>query len=216
MSEPLNLVGQKIGRLTVIEYLGLRKRKDGRHYSWFLCECECGCMTEKKGTTLLSGKVKSCGCYRKDKMHELYYKGGKSKLYDVWRMMKSRCLDSSNPHYHNYGGRGITICNEWLGKTGYENFRKWAESHGYKDGLTLDRNDNNKGYSPENCSWQTMEYQSNHKRNNRYIEMNGVTKTLAMWCKEYGAEYSRTRYRINHGYTLFDALTKPPLFKKGA
>lgn len=210
MSKNLNLVGERYGRFVVIEYLGLKKRKDGHNSKYWLCVCDCGNVVEHTTAELLSGCSLSCGCYRKEKLHNLYYKGGNSKLYDVWRMMKKRCYDETCPQYKNYGARGITICDEWLGDFGYENFKKWAELHGYKEGLTIDRNDNNNGYSPENCSWRTMEYQSNNKRNNRLLEMNGETKTLAMWCKKYGAEYSRTRYRINHGYTLFEALTTPP------
>ena len=217
MSKEVNLIGKRFGRLLVTEYLGLKKRKDGRNNKHWKCVCDCGAIVERSSAALSSGHTISCGCYRKDLMHKLYYKGGKSKLYDVWRMMKIRCYDASSPHYNNYGGRGITICEEWLGESGYENFRNWAESHGYKDGLTLDRTDNNKGYEPNNCSWQTREHQSNNKRNNRFLEMNGETKTLAMWCKQYGAEYSRTRYRINHGYSLYEALVTPPkrIIKEG-
>ena len=210
MGKEVNLINRRFGRLLVIEYLGLRKRKDGRNNKYWKCVCDCGAIVEHTSGNLLSGKTISCGCYRKEKLHDLYYKGGKSKLYDIWRMMKKRCYEKDNPHFHNYGGRGITVCDEWLGKDGYVNFKKWSESSGYKEGLTLDRNDNNKGYSPDNCSWQTMEYQSNNKRNNRRLEMNGEVKTLAMWCKQYGADYSRTRYRINHGYSLYEALTTPP------
>jgi hypothetical protein len=121
--------------------------------------------------------------------------------------MNDRCFNSDFEWYHNYGGRGITICEEWLGCDGFHRFQKWAEQNGYKEGLTIERIDNNGNYCPENCTWVTRKRQSNNQRTNRRLTMGGVTKTLAEWCDEYKADYSRTRYRIDHGYTLKEALT---------
>jgi hypothetical protein len=109
--------------------------------------------------------------------------------------MKTRCYNQKDPRYKNYGVRGITICEEWLcservkglkgGLTkGWSAFKTWAEENGYSDELTIDRIDNNKGYSPENCRWVTMKAQTNNRRNNKYIFYKGRTQTLAQWCEE--------------------------------
>lgn len=103
------------------------------------------------------------------------------------------------------------MCDEWsCGLDGYYNFRKWAEENGYEDGLTIDRIDNDKGYSPDNCQWSTRKYQSNNKRNNTRVTIDGRTQTLTQWCEEFGVPYSRVRVRyMVMGWNIMDALTTP-------
>ena len=209
MSKEVDLIGQRHGRLVCVEYLGLQKRGDGRNNKMWKCVCDCG--NEKIVTTNSFKSSMSCGCYKKDVIHDLRYKGDDSKrLYGIYRQMKLRCYDSSSKHYKNYGLRGIRICGEWLGDDGLDNFRKWAIESGYHKGLTIDRRDNNKDYSPDNCRWVDMKIQSNNKRNNVWLEMNGKTQTLTQWCEEYNVPYPRVRVRIrNMGWTLQEALTTP-------
>lgn len=207
-SEPLNLVGKRYGRLLVTEYLGLRKRPDGRNYSWVRCICDCGNVIEKKSTSLTSSHVRSCGCLRREitRNKSTYHGYSHTKLYGVWQAMKSRCNKQSDPAYHNYGGRGISYTPEW---DDYMNFHKWAYENGYKQdsGLTLERNDVNGDYTPENCCWADRKRQSNNKRNNLFFTMDGETHTLAEWCAIYKVPYGRVDVRINKlGWSFEKAL----------
>lgn len=96
-----------------------------------------------------------------------------------------------------YGGRGITICDEW--RNDFYSFYSWSIENGYKDGLTIDRVDNNKGYCPENCRWADLETQANNTRRNHYITYNNETKTLTQWAKLLNVNVETLRYRVNHG-----------------
>jgi len=214
MAKEVDLIGQRHGKLTCVEYLGLQKRPDGRNNKIWRCVCDCG--NEKILTTHLFNKDMSCGCLVGEKAHNSFYKGRNRYLYGVLFKMRERCYKTDSMYYYNYGGRGIRICDEWQGLDGIENFQRWALSHGYKTGLTIDRIDNNKDYSPDNCRWVDMKTQSNNKRNNVYIEMNGKTQTLAQWCEEYNVPYSRVRIRLQvMGWSLQDALTTPKYGKRG-
>ena len=214
---PLSLVGQKVGRLYVSKYLGLRKRQDGRNYSWFECVCECGSICERKGTDLKSGKINSCGCLRREisRNKATYHGYSHTKLYQVWQAFRARCNNPSDPAYHNYGGRGIGYAPEW---DDYMAFHKWAYENGYKQdvGLTLERIDVNKGYTPENCCWADRKRQSNNKRNNLFFTINNVTHTLAEWCELYEVPYGRVEVRVQKlGWDIEEALTIPAFGKRG-
>lgn len=214
---PLSLVGQKVGRLYVSKYLGLRKRQDGRNYSWFECVCECGSICERKGTDLKSGKINSCGCLRREisRNKATYHGYSHTKLYQVWQAFRARCNNPSDPAYHNYGGRGIGYAPEW---DDYMAFHKWAYENGYKQdvGLTLERIDVNKGYTPENCCWADRKRQSNNKRNNLFFTINNVTHTLAEWCELYEVPYGRVEVRVQKlGWDIEEALTIPAYGKRG-
>ena len=124
-----------------------------------------------------------------------------SRLNNIYRGMKTRCYNPNHRDYDRYGGRGITVCDEWLysdHKTheGWLAFRDWALSNGYSDELTLDRIDNNKGYSPDNCRWINIIEQANNKRNNVLVTYNGETKTVSEWAKDKGVNYKVLLSRI--------------------
>lgn len=131
------------------------------------------------------------------------------KLYNVWKSMRQRCLNKNNDDYSHYGGRGITICQDWLDS--YIPFREWALANGYQDGLTIDRIDYNGNYCPENCRWITQHDQNRNRTNNRYITYNGVTKTMTDWAEEYNINLRTLKSRLDAGCDIEDALTRPIL-----
>lgn len=122
----------------------------------------------------------------------------RTKLYKVWTNMKFRCYNPSCPHFSHYGARGILICDEW--KNDFSAFMGWAKNSGYKSGLTLDRIDNNKGYSPDNCRWVDFVCQANNTRRNVFIEKDGIQKTPRAWARELGLHHDLICTRLKNGW----------------
>lgn len=121
--------------------------------------------------------------------------------------MKTRCYNKDSSQYHSYGGRGITVCEEW--KTSFKAFYDWGMSHGYTDELTIDRIDVNGNYEPSNCRWVTAHEQSRNRRNNRMISFNGETKCMVDWALSFNLHPSVLRNRLNLGWGLERALKTP-------
>ncbi|MBO7123225.1 MAG: hypothetical protein J6V90_08105 [Treponema sp.] len=120
-----------------------------------------------------------------------------TRLNNIYRNMKMRCYNPKNPAYENYGGRGIVVCDEWKERyAGYKRFKEWALSNGYQEDLTIDRINNDKGYSPDNCKWVSMKVQQRNKRNTFFVIYKGKTKPLILWCEELGLSYNRIRARL--------------------
>ena len=206
---PLDLAGKRYGYLTPIKIVG----KDNRHNNLWECQCDCGNIVITTATQIKSKNTVSCGCFRKkiiDSIGDISKTHGESKtrLYRIWYTMKRRCYDENFNRYNDYGGRGITVCDEWHK---YENFAKWAKSNGYSDTLTIDRIDVNGDYCPENCRWSDYVTQSNNRRNNRFISRNGRTLTCAQWAKEIGMKASilYERLYVEH-WDIERAFTEPP------
>ena len=174
-----DLTGKKFGRLIVIK---LHNRE--KNAKW-LCRCECGNEKIVSQGNLITNHIQSCGCLFKEvhkignPKHNLYY----TRIYKIWKGMKDRCYLITNQAYERYGGRGITICDEW--KNNVENFYNWSMENGYEENLTIDRIDNNKGYSPDNCRWATRLEQQNNTRKNIYYEYNGEKLTLSQLSRKY-------------------------------
>ena len=187
--------GMRFGKLTVIEYAG----SNAKQHSLWLCKCECGKTTIVRGGNLTSGNTTSCGC----KDHHL----AKTRIYDIWHGMKSRCYRKNHVHYKNYGGRGISVCDEW--KNDFMSFYDWAIKNGYDDSLTIDRINNDGNYCPENCRWVTQQEQMNNTRFNRNITFNGETHTLTEWSRICGISISSLYYRIRSGWELEKVFGTP-------
>lgn len=117
------------------------------------------------------------------------------RLAKIYHAMKQRCYNVNNTGYKNYGGRGIAICDEWLESP--ESFQEWALNNGYTDKLTIDRINNDKGYSPDNCRWATMKQQANNKRNNHFVTYNGETHTISEWADSLGVDYKEMSKHLN-------------------
>lgn len=133
-----------------------------------------------------------------------------TRIYAIYRGIKARCYSKANYHYKWYGARGITMCDEWLKDPGA--FCKWGLANGYQDDLTIERIDNNKNYSPDNCRWATITEQCNNRRNNRVITINGITQTEAQWARQYGLHHKVITRRLKKGLSG-EALIQPPAYK---
>lgn len=198
-----DLTGQRFGQLTVIGIDSARQAKQ----TYWLCECDCGTIKSVRADGLKSGSVKSCGCLKRKqdrinltKNHK--HKMSGTRIYSIWQGMKGRCLNKNNPRWARYGGRGITVCDEWA--TDFQSFYQWAMNNGYSDGLTLDRIDNNGNYCPENCRWATQQEQARNRRTNIDITIGNSTRTLTEWCEIFNLDYGKmyARYQRNHDTTL--------------
>jgi len=174
-----DLRNQKFGKWVVDDCDPIRKN---RGYFW-KCTCECGSKGEILQYNLTSGQSTSCGCYRREVMGALNFTHGMSRtrIYRIWGDMKSRCTNPNFTEYENYGGRGISICEEWANS--FETFKEWALDNGYSENLTIDRIDNNGNYCPENCRWITLLEQANNTRANKHISLNGETHTISEWSR---------------------------------
>lgn len=208
-----DLTGQTFGRLTVLKKAEPQNSPCGSKQTWWLCECNCEEHNKLLVTTahLTTGHTKSCGCLRKD-FGERFTKHGDvgTRLYNTWQHMKRRCNNPKDKSYQRYGGRGITVCDEWNGQDGYIKFKQWALSNGYEDNLTIDRINNDKGYYPENCRWVNQTIQGNNTSTNQYITFKGETHTYAEWGKITGLDEDTIQSRIKYYHmTPEQALTKP-------
>ena len=198
-----DLTGQRFGRLTVIGMEDTNTRK-----TYWICQCDCGNMKRVRSDSLLCGAIRSCGCLKaehdkinlnssaaKKRYAETGYKVGGTRLYGIWQGMKGRCENPNNARYNRYGGRGISVCKEW--KEDFIAFRDWALTNGYDDGLTIDRIDNDGGYSPDNCRWATIKEQSNNRSTNINITIGNSTRNLMEWCEIFGLNYKKiySRYK---------------------
>lgn len=202
----IDISGNRYGRLVAINPI----RKNNGIY--WVCKCDCGNTTEVLPQHLNRGLIRSCGCLRKDVSSKKNKKHGMSKtrIYKEWKGIKERCLNKNNHAYKNYGGRGITICDEWLGENGFEYFCDWAMQNGYQDNLTIERKDVNGNYCPENCCWIPIGDQALNTRANVYLEYNGESKPIAQWAKEYGINYQVFHNRVrNLGWNMERALHEP-------
>ncbi len=201
MRKTLELAGNKYGRLKAIRSVGSNKHNQ---VQWE-CTCECGNTVNVVGSKLVSGYTRSCGCLQKDTMREAQTKHGlrNTNEYNSWCHIKRRCYDTFHTRYPDYGGRGITMCDEWR-----KSFKAFYDDMGPKPSPihSVERRDNDKGYCKENCYWATPTEQNNNTRSNIFFEYNGVSRTLAAWCRELNLNYSSVHGRLRKGFSFEDAI----------
>ena len=208
-------IGRKNNFLKVI---GITRLETNNHRA-FLCECDCGNKKIIEPAFWGQGIVKSCGCKRLELLSEQSKEHGLSgtRLYNIWRGMNDRCFNKDNKNYHNYGGRGITICDSWLGIDGLFSFVEWEKENGYQDNLTIDRINVNGNYEPDNCRWATYKEQNNNKRPSSEwkkregkFEYNGKLYQMQELCEMFNTSDPAIRYRMNNmDMTLKQALETP-------
>ncbi len=208
MKKLTDLAGKKFGRLIVIKRV---ERDRWGSYKW-LCICNCGKTTVVMGYDLRKNKTKSCGCFRNEgnNTNHGHTKNGKlSKTYMSWAGMIQRCTNPNSEDYHNYGGRGITVCEQWMK---FENFLNHMGECPQKH--SIDRINNEKGYYKENCRWATPKQQARNKQNNHLETYNGKTQCLAAWAEETGIAQHILWKRFSRGWPPSKALKS--LIKKDA
>lgn len=202
MHKHIELAGKKIWMLT-----GVRRSDDyispkGWHQTRWIFTCECGNETLQRPSQVISGVIKSCGCTSiagaATKRHGL----SDIPEYAVWAAMKSRCLNPDSPHYSSYGGRGISISDDWMS---FEHFirdmgRRPSKRH------SIDRVDNNKGYCKENCRWTTQKFQMRNTRFSSIVEYMGQKKSVSQWCEDLNLHASTVHNRIWRGETAPDRI----------
>lgn len=188
--------GTAFGRLTVKKFNGVINGREN-----YLCKCECGKEVCVDGHLLKSGNNKSCGCLKIDKLIDRSTTHNKchSRLYSIFKGMKKRCLKPNSINYNNYGGKGISICQEWLNN--FESFYNWAIKNGYKNNLTIDRIDSNKNYCPNNCRWVTQKQQCRNTSRNHFIEYKNKKITIAEFSETTNIPYNYCNYRFNKNMT---------------
>ena len=196
-------IGCKFGKLTVV---GVGYDSVHQNYTW-KCVCDCGNMREVKPGNAKAGRVRSCGCAQLEAAttHGQRY----TRLYGIWAGMRRRCRDEKHNTYPNYGGRGITVCEQW---SDFTVFREWAINHGYTDALSIDRLDVNGNYEPMNCRWATATLQCRNRRSNRIVTVFGEKQTLIEAITKYGngIHFDTVAKRIDkYGYSVEDAIITP-------
>ena len=192
---------QNFDRLLV---LGKAENSKSGNPRW-LCLCNCDNYVVVSDRSLRKGKAMSCGCHKQERLY--YYpipKYSRTKLYGIWESIKQRCYNPNVKQYKDYGGREITMCDEW--RKDFRAFREWALANGYKEGLQIDRIDNNKGYSPDNCRFVTRKEQMRNRRNSLYFG----DKLLIEIAEESGIHYNTLHGRLNRNPNIsYSLLVKP-------
>lgn len=200
----IELAGRTFGRLRVI---GPTVK------SRWACQCSCGKSIQALGSDLRRGQVKSCGCLRRETARATGKAGTRhgqsyTKVYQAWRSMKKRCYSRRDKDYIHYGARGIKVCDRWL--ESFDNF--YADMGDAPKAGRLGRIENNKGYAPGNCQWESHLQQNRNRRFNRIIRGFGVDKALSVWIQDPRCRVSESTLsgRLARGWTLERALTTAP------
>jgi len=201
----IDLTGQRFGKLVVIRFLG----RDKKH-SMFQCLCDCGGLAVVTSNNLRREHTTSCGCQSSRKtIGERTGTHGLSKhpLFESWIGMRNRCYWQGHNRWEHYGGKGIEVCEQW--RDDFEAFYAWGKANGWERGLSIDRKDNNKNYSPDNCKFSTQKEQNRNRTSNVKLTVDGVTKILIEWSEFIGIHPTTIKGRIKRGWDVKAAIFTP-------
>lgn len=206
-----DLTGQRFGRLIVQGYSHREKRRDRNQYQhYWICQCDCGNETIVQAVALKNSAhpTRSCGCLLTEILQARgTHRQQPKSLYQCWRNMKNRC---TNPNigrsWKDYGGRGITFCEQW---DKFEGFRSWALTSGWETGKQIDRIDVNGNYEPKNCRWVTRREQMQNVRTNHVVVIGKEKGCLIYWAAKLGLSIGAITSRLGRGWSEHDAVTTP-------
>lgn len=203
------MIGKEYGDLTVLSYSHSenkkyydksRKKERVRKKHFLKVSCKCGKEKLQTPFRLKSGRSKSCGC-----------RGGHGKsytrIYRIYRGIKNRCYNENATDFKDYGGRGIKMCDEWLGS--FQAFNDWSIKNGYTNKLSIDRKDNEGGYTPDNCRWVNWLTQNNNRRSNVYITYGGRKLSASEWARKLNVSSDTLTDRKRRGWTDEEIITTP-------
>lgn len=205
----------KVGIANRLELVGkpfMAEYEPGKRYKLAVFKCECGNHCIAKVINVKTDRTKSCGCLKRELLSRRKTKHGKTghPLHNIWRGMISRCSNESVAAYPRYGGRGISVCDQWQS---FRPFYDWSMSSGWRPGLEIDRIDNDGDYSPENCRFVSAKVNANNRSSNRIVKAFGESKTLAEWSRDERCRvaYATLKRRLNGGWSATAAISKPSL-----
>lgn len=214
MTQIMDLTGKHFGRLLVIEFAGqVEYGSIGNKRTMWRCRCSCGKSVVVAAMRLRKGETQSCGCLHREILktqgvtHGMTRNGHKATEYRIWRGIKNRCYNKNEPAFKNYGARGITVCDRW--RDSFENFYADMGPRPSKD-MTLDRTNNDLGYSPENCRWATATQQARNSRHAVPITIGGETRSISEWAEKCGIGKRTLWHRLRvAGMSPEEAIRKP-------
>lgn len=201
MRQAKDYTGQKFGAWTILA-------RGNRPKMW-LAECQCGNICHVNIDNLKAGRSKNCQKCRGEKSRQRQETHGlsKTRLYYVWLSMRNRCYRPQTNGYERYGGRGITVCKEW--REHFEPFAEWAITNGYRQGLQIDRVDNNGNYEPQNCRWVTHRENLNNTSRTFHLQYKGRSYTAQEAAEAFNISAALLRERIHRGWSVEEAITTP-------
>lgn len=203
MSCLVDLAGQQVGQLTVLH---ATTKRVNRKVVW-RCLCTCGQCVDVRSDHLRRKETVSCGCYRPPPSNKKYFSLHVKRLRAVWNTMHQRCNNPRSTAYARYGARGIVVCAQWTGPSGFTQFIHDMGIPASRE-MSLERTDNEGPYSPSNCVWATRQTQGRNKRNNRYLLYRGKSRLLRDWAELYQIPYRVLHQRLSRGWSITRALTQ--------
>lgn len=206
MTAKIDIGGLRFGRWVVVAHAGLRL--------WF-CHCDCGTEKAVDAGSLRSGRSSGCIKCHPGRSNRRTHGEKRTRLYNIWSGMKARCENPNEAAYPRYGGRGIMVCTEW--RSDFVAFRAWALENGYSPELTIDRRENDLGYSPSNCRWRTYTEQNRNRRNHKPVMFNGKSVLISELADRYGLPADILKNRITrYGWSIEKAISTPVQPRGGA